>query len=475
MHRVYALLVFLLLSVAGAGLVAASPPAQGTPPPGTPWVNVCDGAGNCTPYVPYVAVDTATPTNTPSPTPSATPSSTPVIVIPTSTPSHTPEPPTPTPETGTPVPTEPTTKWCMMRGIIAINERNIPSTSGSSVVGSWQPGQERTITEFVSSDGYLWAHHEHGWSVVRETSWWVAGSPGVDLCRDIPGWPEGIDPPPAFARGPEGVHTIRLGWGADMVAPYFNDLDTLKCFIADEHGYELCRTARVINPDIVIVVRSGVVGGTLRDCPDDYYMEHPAEWVQNINYLPPASEGVILEINNECWPNGADWDAVNAFVLGATKAANAMGYPVLAWSFFPAHPELEAWAHFCPWFEYSLTARVNGQPNGVAFHLSGWYPGDPTKEMLWVNNPWVANYHHLADAALREACGFGLRGLPVYSTELAWTDGYTKLAPNVQAVAYTYTAQVVAGDPLISGFHAWNQGLCSSWACLHEAFPLIWP
>jgi hypothetical protein len=478
--RIALFLLLLAIALVGIGVVAASPSGQGTPTPqvigcwlsnGTWTTDLEQCRDLLASQVPY-ATATPTPSATPSSTPTITP--TPPIVIPTVTPW-----PTPTQEiaTETPDPTEPPTKFCVLRADRSgVRIRSAPALDGQ-IVGALVQGDEYTALEFQADRDYLWMHHGEGWSAVYSygtAAWWVAGTPGVDLCRDVPGWDSNLAPPPAFAGVQDGIHTIRLGWGADRVAPYFAVLDTLKCTIADAAGFDLCRAARVANPDIVLVARSLIVGGTVQDCPTPYYMDHPAEWFNAINFLPAPSEVDYIEIVNECWPNGADWDAVNDFMLGATIAANNAGYAVLAWSFFPAHPELEAWSHFCPWFEYARTARVDGRSNGVAFHLAGWYPEPLHEDMLWVNSRWVAGYHRLADSAIREACGFGLRGFPVYSTELAWTDGYTELPANVQAVAYVYTGEKLAGDDLVTGFHAWNQGLCSSWLCLDETFPLIW-
>lgn len=237
-------------------------------------------------YVPLLAPSTPTPTDTPSP--SATPSST-SFLTPTPPPTNTPRPsntpesqPSPTQESTalpTIAPTQPPLKICTLRNAhptgAAINIRPDASTT-SAPIGIWAHGTEKQFVEFTINEGLLWAKHATaGWSAIRVQDtgvWWVAGTAGAGECVDVLGWPDGLEPPGAFAKAAValGFHSIpganannlKLGYALAAQIPIpastknYGDsnlcidaiLAEVPCIFRNPPGSQDCPYARAVDP-----------------------------------------------------------------------------------------------------------------------------------------------------------------------------------------------------------------------------------
>lgn len=371
-------------------------------------VYVYNGFGFAT-VTPGVSVPTETPikTDTPipaSPTPTLTPSSTPTN---TPRPSATPGMPTPTPDTAPqPTPVGDGEKLCLVkvRGT-AINERTGPSVSAPKTATSPVPaGSTVKVLEVQTAEGYLWGRNAFGWFVLREgASWWVDGLEGAtELCKDVPGWPAGLEPPAPIARGMPGIW---VGPGANR--------DELITFGVRVKAAGQQPAATVYGePDAATILYAQGWHVALRaagapDCPEMDLA--PAQSAQRfvtavLDDVGTRAHAVVLA--NECaWPSAVyarDW--VRAAAVAAAERGVRALVPIV-WN--PGAPELDWVPVIAEAYRDAKIALLWG------VNLYPARPGVPLSargETLWTT--WRYELYR-----------WQLGGVPIVATEYARGDG----------------------------------------------------
>lgn len=353
---------------------------------------------------PSATVETATPSATPPPTNTPTPTNTP-------RPSSTPGVPTPTPES-TVLPTLPPDghdKLCLVKvGASAVNERTAPSTSAPKTATSPVPAASPVkLLEVREAEGYLWGRSALGWFVIRQgASWWVYGIEGAtELCDEVDGWPEGLEPPAPIARTEFGLW---VGPGADL-----GELITFGQMLkaagrtpaATVYGND--QAARALYGEGWTVALRPWIG----DCPATWDGAPDANARTWVNRAVDATAGVPrhwLVLSNECggWPSldyARDWiaaaldQAARRGVRAAVPVVWNSGAPELHWV-----PALAPVYHAAP---VAAAWGVNVYPvtRGVAL-------AERSLGTLWTTWRWQM---------YRDALG----GLPLIATEAARGDG----------------------------------------------------
>jgi len=290
------------------------------------------------------ATQTAPVTNTPRPTlqPSVTLQFTP---SPTYTPVHTPTPQiasqtpteayTPTPEmTPPPTPTGATAvpKVCELKTNRTINKRSGPGTT-YVVVGSQAAGTNVRPIAFQVGGQYLWAQLDlRTWLVVRDIAapgtWWVDTVDGEGVCEDVPGWPEGLEPPGAIVRIPAlAIHETQ---GIDR-ADLGKFMEVLRA-AGVPFGVK-----SVSDPSTCLVVLAA--GGlcvyrewTIGDCPNIYAdpEEEAYRWMIALWGAAHNLRPTFLEISNECQLDPMDLTRFwNPFIIEAVRLGKQWEYPPL--------------------------------------------------------------------------------------------------------------------------------------------------
>jgi hypothetical protein len=428
----------------------------------------------------------ATPTATPSATPSATVTPTPTATsTPTVTPSSTPgqgEPPTPTPETVEPPPTFTVTpvpsKVCVIKtGAFGINERSDHSTSAPRL-GSIPAGSVVTIEEFWQGTPYLWARSAIGWFVVREDStWWVYGLEGTDLCDAVPGWPAGLAPPPAIVANPltgDTLAGLHFAWYSDharaaQTAPL---VGLAKCLTLTG---SMCDTMRAANPRLVTIYRD-----YRSECPtrDQVYTDAAGYYARLRALWQDAPGYDYYELQNECsgLSGQEDYAALAQFSIEVATRAAADGYCVLALSSYPGSPEISEFVQLEPYLRFADATPCGTWPNGapkyhgIATHATGYCPASvDTSAYPWVGWVWVAGRHLLYAEALAQTRGYDMAAKRFVWIQTEWgltygqdEDGGAFTAGDLQACVRE-TVRVLSDQDIIDGFTVWNYGKVGSW------------
>ena len=194
----YALAALLPVMLAGLLLGPASVAGQGSAER-TPYAILYDDGT-------WELWASSTPTGTHTPTPTSTPTAT-VTPPPTNTPRPTDTPDadaTPTPEVipETPGPTAEPVSCVVKVGENGIRLRAAPTT-GASILGTLTYGTLQTVYEWQQGGGYFWARNEKGWFATYQSSWWILGvSDQTEICVDVPGWPDNMEPPAPVVMSP---------------------------------------------------------------------------------------------------------------------------------------------------------------------------------------------------------------------------------------------------------------------------------
>jgi len=482
--------ILALLCVAGAALVGAG----GLPQSGGELyipVGRYQGDSGLVLWVGMTTTPGATETATNAPSATSTPIYT---QTPSETPTATPEPPTATatPEFS-PTPTQETTplptvtpdypKQCELKVLVdGLRRRGGPGTSFPYYLPNLADGTAITVDQFQAGAPYLWARlvgHTAGdvqlWSAVRwNDTWWVDGHEGTsETCVDVPGWPEGLEPPEPIVLWPTfGLH-ILLGaeWEPLEAFGIAEKMGTAKALsMTGWFGPRLLEA----NPDIVLVYRSLYVDDLMRDCPyihewfnaDLYYEQISRHW-------PPGWD--YYEIMNECPPPGADdFEWMVEFHIDLAERAAADGRCILAFSFPPGNPLLEYWdvlAAYIEWAaEHPCGVWPDGTPkyHGLALHQTGYMAGPywPQDPDSWINNPWIAGRDIKVNAQLAQDGHMTLDTFPgpVFLTEWGYTDGYsgnwsqTFSCEEIAAGVKESLRQYKSDHPWITGAHLWTYG-----------------
>lgn len=241
------------------------------------------------------------PTNAPHPTNTPSPSASPTPVEATPTPEITTLPtlpPTRTPEL----------KTCQVKvGGFTINARATPSTS-AAIVGHVTAGAVVSIQAVTQGDQYLWAYTSAAWFVIREReTWWVYGVEQSELCQDIPGWPVGLEPPPALVLDTPAAllwHAVPGANANEMLASY--DILRAKGIpfgVKSVNDTNLCRQA--VAAGGICILRSVHPG----DCPNVEAPDPRVEarrWMEaiapyTVNQLAGIDTSwLFVETTNEC-------------------------------------------------------------------------------------------------------------------------------------------------------------------------------
>lgn len=338
---------------------------------------------------------TPPPTNTPRPSATSVPTATPGTV------------PTPTPDTAPqPTPADDGEKLCLVkvRGT-AINERVEPRTNAPKTSTSPIPaGSTVKVLEVQTAEGYLWGRNAFGWFVLREgASWWVDGLEGAtELCKDVPGWPAGLEPPAPIARGMPGIW---VGPGANR--------DELITFGVRVKAAGQQPAATVYGePDAATILYAQGWHVALRaagapDCPEMDLA--PAQSAQRfvtavLDDVGTRAHAVVL--TNECaWPSAVyarDW--VRAAAVAAAERGVRALVPIV-WN--PGAPELDWVPVIAEAYRDAKIALLWG------VNLYPARPGVPLSargETLWTT--WRYELYR-----------WQLGGVPIVATEYARGDG----------------------------------------------------
>lgn len=392
-----------------------------------------------------------TPTNTPTATPTRTPT-------PTNTPSRTPTPvlePSPTPDTSPLTPSPPPDKVCELKANEALKVRAAPSLSSTQTGTVWQ-GNNITVVEFKTAEGYLWARHGvNKWSaayVYNTREWWFGAYDSSEVCQDVPGWDSSVTLPAPIARGIQaGLHVL-VGANSAPILAYIQAFDLIKCLSS---SWDICAAAKAAKPGIVTVYRTLTLG----DCPGNW--ESPDSWwfLQRQSWQDISAD--YYEVMNECIP--PTFEQMSAFSIRLMELAQKDGRCLLLFSWAPGNPGNAAWAKLQPALDYALTHPCRpGQYHGVALHQPGYAPPGLLRDP-WINSVWVSGAHRLAFADLFQGkYTHGNPRLPIVISELGYDNG-RKDDPNLAtceqlALAIPVTNAAYKDDGIVTGWALWSVG-----------------
>ena len=453
-----------------------------------------DGMATATP----VATDTPSSTPTPAATVIATWTPTATLTPPTT---NTPRPtatayvqPSPTPETVV-LPTLTATtppKTCSLRATVTLRVRSGAGTEYGQV-DNWWTGDEKTFTAFQydASEMYLWGQHDSGWSAVfwqqdasgvYQGAWLIAGGEGAAVCRDVTGWPWNLYPPEPIARDIGGYHVLM---GASQTFLYHLDgVGWVKALTNSEH---LALQAKQINPDIVIIDRSLLIGGYMRDAPVRDEWDHPEI------YYPLVRQGWTAGFDYYEFKNEIDHSdpAKEAdFNIAMLELMGNDGYCGLAMSSGPGHPPMEYWDELIRLLRWIDANPCGHWPDGtvkyhgLALHQTGVMPAWVLRNPLsYIYNTWITGRHVIISEYLEAKYGYSLRkdspgehfrGVIVI-TEMGFQD---YVIPNT-----VFTCEEVRGGweatinsykatNIIDGFNLWNIGSGNHWVDLTGCLPM---
>lgn len=358
----------------------------------------------------------------------------------TPTPTHTPEI-TPTQEVTTlPIPTATAiaVKNCQLKASQVINIRSGPGTSYSKV-GTIDSNSVLTISEVTQGEGYLWAHHQTGWSAIRSGSaWWTYGIEGSsEVCSDVTGWPAGLLPPDPVVVSPrQTAWGVWVGPGAnrDELLQMGRDLQAVGIIPAATVYCEPA-TATLLYDYGWLVIYRPCVG----DCPDMTLnaLESARSWWQVIT---PALVGVRfswLSASNECiWPS-VSW--LVQWIGELDRLAAAGGVKRLIPAVYGAGaPELD-------WVPTLIRAYANTRTQ-IAWGINS-YPVEPNTALCSENSytSWTTwrlfRYKHL------------LPGVPIFITEFA--AGWGATTPDFSQIACYHSKM----DGIVNAATVWYDAI----------------
>lgn len=363
-----------------------------------------------------------------TPTEYNTPPSTPVPTIPG---------PTPTP-----------TAECKFTTNSNINLRDAP---GGNWIKTIPSGSLIGAIEFRVTDGYIWAkvYPDPGWMAIGpsvDDLWVTLQTPSI--CQSKTGWPALLD----------GVHLIQ-GAGIsslNLLSPY------LESYKALTNAQDVARAF-----DGLLIYRSLVVDGSLRDCPT---LE---EWYAPDIYLSRLEDELLpgfdyYEIINECHP--PDYSLMADLMVRAMQRYDVC---LLMFSFAPGTPDYPEWQKLLPALQYAAEHPCGeGRYHGISLHQPGYMPPDITlREGSYINNPHIAGRLDLIRQTLIQRSGYDIKEFPgpILITEMGWEDydGVDQVfSCDEVAAGLTYTREIYRKGGLIDGYHLWNFGQVHPWVNL---------
>lgn len=403
------------------------------------WLRPQDGSPeNVTPQPP-------TATRTPTPSPTLTPTNTPLPASPTPTQEQSTLPPT---FTLTPAPV----KTCVIKtGAFAINERSEPRTTAPRI-DVIPAGSVVTLSRFTQGEGYLWGQTAFGWMVVRQGgTWWVYGLEGTELCDQVPGWPEGLAPPPAIVANPIGLHMI---WGTDTRA-------VLNDYLTPLAAAGLCPTSmkaldlveyiipqiKRICPQTRVIYRTIICG----DYPRwDQSPEVAAEQFYNCargRWLLSGADA--YEVINES-PAPTAWKA--RFSLRVLELGTRDGLSLIVPGDGPGNPEVADYANeYAKLYAYILAHPSAG--HAISTHAYG------IDRYLSDSGPWLGFRHRLFYEAMRGQVADAAR-VPVYLTEIGSYGAFRNDPIMCTGLANDMARYAVElrRDPYVRGAHLFTTG-----------------
>lgn len=354
----------------------------------------------------------------------------------------------PTPEssitpypTDTPGPTEepPVNYGCA--GTVTVNGNlNLRKTPNGTIIGTLADGTRVWVLNIqYDANDNEWAEIRasadiHGW-----VAHYYAGVEYIDLddtpeCQEMR-WPDPFD----WGGVRKGFHIIQGPRAGDPSAMPFA-WGLLKCTTGSE---DVCLRAKAANPDLVIIFRQ-----IIQDCPTEWQWEHPSAFYSvTRSYMPDRFD--YYEIVNECFYD--NWEVIDDFWVEITRMAHADGKKILAYSYYPSNPPLDAWQYLCDSLEVV---------DGIALHESAYWPEDiPIPDNgLWLSNPWIAGYHNYMHEAILEGCNIDIKRYhgPIVITELGTTNGYDDLTCEELQIAWDEEGNHLSD--IIDGWAMWNVG-----------------
>jgi hypothetical protein len=452
---------------------------------------------------------TVPPTNTPrTPTVTSTPTSTKVPTK-TATATSTDDEATPTQEheipTDEPTAELPADKTCELKVIESggIRVRREPTRSSVQIGYAIYPEQP-TIDEFKivqyrepspSTRVYdeLWAHIDIVREGARVTGWmvaitklgqgdqdaWVAGVTGhSEMCLDVQGWPEGLEPPEAIValpfinEQPAGLHVLggfQKTWDILAEIEHFNVLK-----VTDDAAF-LMSEARKINSDVITLHRNlHLIGLGLRDCPDGWGVGDPissarswwsvqvATWKAR-NLWGQGSPVNYYEYRNECRFSGS-WEI--AFDKEIIRLANIDGVCLAIQSYAYGQPEPEEYATLAPVLDAILAQEcAPGKRHIIASHTYG-----NIQSGEWIFGRWLK---------FRAAVGSKYDGIQWVFSEfgLTNTDGANngRGTPECPRAALETQQAVIEykKHPEVLGFSIFSFGAGTEWSDYTPCLPQI--
>jgi hypothetical protein len=408
---------------------------------------------------------------TPTPTATVTPSSTPVPTV---------TPPPPTQET-TPPPPLPTLTpkpklVCALQSahpeasIAAINKRAGPFLDALKI-GSIPRGSLLIVDQFASDSTYLWAHDTNpqngaaGWVAVRERTTWWAWSNGENqlACLDRPGWPPGLDLPPAFAQIDTAL--VKLG-------PHLNVGASTGALIRRGQVWGLCKATQGAEQacyQLKAAYGTPMICRLLADAPTNWH--DPAGWYSFLAARWPPGCDWYEAINEVLAP---DWTTFADFHIGLMQAAEREGQHrcLLLFSFATGTLPIDAdaLAQLERVFDYLIAHPcdpASGRRHGIALHQPGYVETCPPAGCGWLNWFWTAGRDIEVFNILLDRRYHGQ--FEVIVTELGFADGYqgptqpvTDCATLAAGVALTLR-NYRDPDRIITGAALWNWSPLGGW------------
>jgi len=421
------------------------------------------------------------PTTTATLTPStviATLYNTAVPMPPTWTPSTTPTITatalTPTPETMLDTPTPvltlaptlppPDEAICYAGAIYGLNIRNQPSTNGQ-VVGYMGAGTRFEVVALnVVNSNQEWGQLTNGNWVALKYNTELARLEDKPACWELPG---------AYTMR-AGMHVL-MGDGSTSVLNFPDDMQVMKCL---DGSFDVCDEWKRQNPSGVTICRSLHTTWGMKDCPDPWMYDSPSIWQDGLIFHPGCD---YYEIMNECGPPPGGYSQLATWSIAmAQYVEEETGSPMLAFSFPPGNPTIEAWGDLLPYLRWVAENPLpDGRYHGVATHSSSYVTFNPPPDATWLNDLWLAQREVVACDYLANF-GFDCVSWPgVWAhTEIGLHDGYAGTWRNdwtceQVADAYKTTIATMQNTGIVDMILWWNVGKISKWSSVHDCLSLM--
>lgn len=199
--------------------------------------------------------------------------------------------------------------------------------------------------------------------------------------------------PTALLIGPHLLYSAR----SDVLAP----LLAASGIVKEVSGTgALLATARALNPHVVTVYRTTVLG----ECAPDYY--DGRQWIDLLAAGWPAGAD-WYEPNNECGEHSRAYSST--FQLEMMERANERGICLLLYAFGVGNPTIEFFQQTREVWDYALAHECQpGRHHSLSWHTYGL--GEPRE------NPWLFDGYKLRCAALPGYC----EAVGIYFTEWEW-------------------------------------------------------